>query len=422
MFGLLKLKLNSLPQLLSNTSWLLSTEIIAKLSRIFTIIVLAAELSPTNYGTAMLALAMHDVFGLLLRAGVGSQIINCEGNKLKTYCKNGIIIQWAICIIIVVVQLGSADLLASLYENQEISFLLQVMVIIYVFYPWVCIRIFLLQRENQMRWYSIRSSACIIIENTTVAITALMGADILSVALGKIAFSIFWFVFFSFSPVKSYGHEFQSSVIWSMIKTSSKLFNSELLKTSKIHMDTFVAGKLLSPELFGFYTFAKNAGVGLSQSISQVYISALYPYLCKIQREGTLQHLQRKVLLMSLAFSLIFVAQALIVPVYVPILFGEKWMSATFIISLLCFMALPNFIVDIFCCIARVKQHYHKESISRLLCLIITLVSLAFTLPDSPLDFAIVMLLSSTCCALIIYFNNLKNHTTSMLLKQSAGE
>ena len=193
-----RIQLNSVIELLSNTVWLLSAEFVAKISRIFTIIVLAAQLSPMSYGTAMLALAFHDVFGLLLRAGVGSQIINCKPHQLESFAKNGVLIQWGICLTIAVGQFSSANYLSSLYDNDDITLLLQTMAIIYLLYPWVSIKVFLLQRENKMRWFSIRNGLCVIIENCTIAIAALCGADLLSVALGKIAFSIFWLLLFSF--------------------------------------------------------------------------------------------------------------------------------------------------------------------------------------------------------------------------------
>ena len=283
-----RIQLNSVIELLSNTIWLLSAEFVAKISRIFTIIVLAAQLSPMSYGTAMLALAFHDVFGLLLRAGVGSQIINCKPHQLESFAKNGILIQWGICLAIAIGQFSSANYVSSLYDNDDITLLLQTMAIIYLLYPWVSIKIFLLQRENKMRWFSIRNGLCVTIENVTIAIAALFGADILSVALGKIAFSIFWLLLFSFSPVKSYGVACNPSIIHQMLQTSGKLFNTEFLRGMRLHADIFIAGKLLTPELFGFYTFAKNAGVGLSQSISQVYIGALFPYLCDLERKGQL--------------------------------------------------------------------------------------------------------------------------------------
>ncbi|AAZ25823.1 oligosaccharide flippase family protein [Colwellia psychrerythraea] len=401
-----RIQLNSVIELLSNTIWLLSAEFVAKISRIFTIIVLAAQLSPMSYGTAMLALAFHDVFGLLLRAGVGSQIINCKPHQLENFAKNGIVIQWGICLTIAIGQFSSANYLSSLYDNDDITVLLQTMAIIYLLYPWVSIKIFLLQRENKMRWFSIRNGLCVIIENCTIAIAALLGADILSVALGKVAFSIFWLLLFSFSPVKSYGIGCKPFIIHQMLQTSGKLFNTEFLRGIRLHADTFIAGRLLTPELFGFYTFAKNAGVGLSQSISQVYIGALFPYLCKLERKGQLLEQQKKVFVISLGIGFLFVIQALLAPIYVPILFDEKWSSAIPIITILCLVALPNLIIDIVCCMQRVTEQYHRETFTRLVCLFISLATLFIFTPNEPMEFALVIFFSSLFCLIPIYLIN----------------
>jgi len=398
-----RIQFNSVIGLFSNAAWLLSAEFIAKISRIFTIIVLAAQLSPTSYGTAMLALAFHDVFALLLRAGVGSQLINCKPQQLERFAQNGMFIQWGICLTIAAMQLSSADFLSSLYDNEDIARLLKIMAIIYIFYPWVSVKISLLKRENKMRWFSIRNGICVIIENVTIALAALFGADILAVALGKIAFSIFWLILFSFSPVKSYGVGFKLTIISEMLKTSGKIFNTEFLRGIRIHADTFIAGKLLTPELFGFYSFAKNAGVGLSQSISQVYVNALYPYLCKLQREGQLTAQQNLINAFSLLIGLLFVIQALIVPIYVPILFDEKWSPVIPIITILCLVALPNLVIDIVCCYERAIEQYHQETIIRFIALLISLTTLFIFSPEEPMEFAMVIFCSSLFCLIPIY-------------------
>jgi O-antigen/teichoic acid export membrane protein len=403
---LLKNQFHSVTELLSNAIWLLTAEFVAKLSRIFTIVVLAAQLSPISYGTAMLALAFHDIFALLLRAGVGSQIINCEAQQVERFAKNGISIQWGICLIIATGQWSSADFLSSLYNNNNIAALLKTMAIIYLFYPWVSVKIFILQRENKMRWFSLRNGCCVIIENIAIAVAALWGADIFAVALGKITFSIFWLLLFSFAPVQSYSIGFNKGIIKQMLRTSGKLLNTEFLRGIRLHADTFIAGKLLSPELFGFYSFAKNAGVGLSQSISQVYIAALYPYLCKLERKGQLLTEQKKLFFLSLCVGSLFVIQALLAPVYVPMLFNEKWSSAVPIITILCLTALPNLIIDIVCCLQRATQQYHNETLTRLVCLVVFLLTLLIAMPNKPMEFAIVIFLSSLLCSISVYLIN----------------
>lgn len=421
-----RIQFNAVLELLSNTAWLLSAEVVAKTSRILTIIVLAAQLSPTSYGTAMLALAFHDVFGLLLRAGVGSQLINCKPHQLESFAKNGIVIQWGICLIIAIGQWSSADYLSSLYDNDNIAILLKIMAMIYLIYPWVSIKVFLIHRENKMRWFSIRNGLCVTIENCTIAITALLGADIFAVAIGKIAFSIFWLLLFSFAPVNSYGVEFKFSIIKRMLQTSGKLFNTEFFRGIRLHADIFIAGKLLSPELFGFYSFAKNAGVGISKSISQVYIAALYPYLCKLERKGKLLAQQRIVFILSLFIGCLFVIQAMLAPIYVPILFDEKWSSVIPIITILCLAALPNLIIDIVCCFQRAKLQYHRESITRLVCLFISLIPLLLITPNEPMVFAVVISFSSVFCLLCVYVMNalipLNNDLRTILDRRKSHE
>lgn len=390
-------------QLFSNTAWLLSAEMFAKLSRIFTIVVLASALTPVSYGTAMLALAFHDMLALLLKAGVGTQIIRCTPDKLVAYARNGATIQWCICLSLALIQYLSSDYISSLYDKPEMADLLKVMAVMYLFYPWVSIKVFLLHRENRMQWFSVRNGTCVVVENVSIAIFALLGADIMAVAFGKVAFSLLWLIVFSFSPVKSYGFGWDNKILSELIRASGQLFNSELLRALRMHADTFIAGKLMTPELFGLYTFAKNASIGLSQSLGNVFNSALFPFLCKLQRNGTLYQQQRLIYRIATLIGLIFVVQAVMVPIYVPLIFDEKWYSTMPIVTIMCLIALPNIIVDTYCSFQRAKAAYTTETLTRLLCLFINLLMLYIFSPKQPMEFAIVLFFSSLLWCFLIH-------------------
>lgn len=401
-------------QLLTNTAWLFSSEILAKLSRIITIIVLTSSLTPISYGTAMLSLAVHDMLSFLLRAGAGSQIIQCKADDLIGYAKNGATIQWIICLTLAVSQFFLSDIVAQVYDNAKLAELLKVMAIIYLFYPWVSIKVFLLHRDNCMRWFSLRSGFCIIVENLSIALFVLMGADIMAVAYGKIVFSLLWLLLFSLSPVKSYGLGFDLNIFKRLIRTSGQISGSEFLRTLRFNADTFIAGKLMTPELFGFYIFAKNAGVGMSQSIGNVFNSALFPFLCKLKRNDTLINQQKIVYLIATGVGLIFVAQALMVPVYVPIIFDAKWHEIIPVVTIMCLIALPSVIVDTHCTFQRAQEAYSNETITRFVCLIITVIILLVFSPDQPMEFAIILLFSSLFWCVSVYF------ATAIRIKTSA--
>lgn len=403
----LKQILQPMLQLLSNAAWLLTAEFVAKVSRIVTIVVLAVELTPISYGTAILALACHDMLALFLRAGSGSQIIRCKETDLLSYVKNGATIQWGLCIFLATFQYLIAEHIAALYGNDDLALLLQVMAATYLFYPWVSIKIFLIQRANRMRQFSLYSGICTAAENISIALFAMSGADFMSVAYGKIIFSVLWLVLFYFIPMQSHGFGFDVKVLKTLLHTSGKLFSSEFLRALRLHADIFIAGKIMAPELFGLYSFAKNAGIGLSQSISNVFNGALFPFLCKLERNKTLATQQRLVYLVAAAVGMIFVAQALLVPIYVPIIFDEKWQSMIPIVSIMCLVALPSVIVDTHCSIARAKALFNDEIVTRFICLLISLLLLAIYAPTEPMEFTLVLFISSLLWCIALYFNDL---------------
>jgi PST family polysaccharide transporter len=173
-----------------------------------------------------------------------------------------------------------------------------------------------------------------------------------------------------------------------------------------MNADTFIAGKLMTPELFGFYIFAKNAGIGLSQSIGNVFSSALFPFLCKLQRKGTLLEQQRLIYFIATGVGLLFVGQALIVPLSLPIIFVAKWHSTIPVATMRCLVALPTVIVDTYCLFKRAKGAYTNETLTRLVCLLITVSMLVTFSPEQPMEFAIVLLLSSILWCLPLYIGN----------------
>ncbi|MFT5677366.1 MAG: O-antigen/teichoic acid export membrane protein, partial [Paraglaciecola sp.] len=183
-------------RLLSNTTWLLVTEIAAKVSRIMVIFALAAHLSAIEYGTVMLALACHEVLKLMLRSGAGTQIIQCSEANLKQYAKNGSILQWLVCVLLAGIQSALAIPVGDFYNNPEVTQLLASMAGVYLLYPLVSVKVFLIQRASNMRFYSLRNAGCIFAENLTIAVFVIFDFGIMSVVYGKWVFAILWVCLF----------------------------------------------------------------------------------------------------------------------------------------------------------------------------------------------------------------------------------
>ena len=388
--------------LLSNSGWLLGVEVLAKGSRIITIIALAASLGVADYGVVVLSLAAYEIFRLLLRSGVGAQIVQCAEEDLPSVAGNGLLIQWGICLSLTIIQIALAFPIGSFYQNPLLTELLIGMAFTYLVFPIVCLRVFMLHRHNKMRAFSIRNGISIVAENLSLALFAIFGAGVFSAVWGKWIFALTWLLVFFFSPAVHFGIRCELAVIKRLLKGTSQLLGGELSRALRLHLDILLAGKLLAPELFGLYGFAKNAGVGLTHSLSQAFVSALYPYLCQQNRQVTGGQ-YRFAYGMACAIALCFAAQAMLVPFYVPLIFGERWDASLMTTSMLCLLALPAILIDTRCAVLRSHALFHQEMKMRVYCLLLSGMAIVMAGPDTPLAFASVYLVSALAWLVLLF-------------------
>lgn len=360
-------KLSSRKLLIGNTTWLLATEVVARLSRILTLIVLAKMFSASEFGMAMLALAFHDVMRLVLKCGSGSQIVQCDEKTLAVKARNGAALQWCLSGILFICQFFAADVIAAFYQQPAIADTIRTLAYSYLIYPLTAINVFMVQRANKMRFISLVNASCIVIENLAVAVLVLLEFGLISVAYAKIISAFVWTATFYIPKVRNFGIGLDLPVFKSLINTSGKLFSSELCKAARQHADLFLAGKILAPEMFGVYSFAKSAGVGISQSLTNAYNASLYPYACKLHREGTLNQATKFLLGFTSVIASAFIAQALLVPVYVPLIFGAQWQASITCASIMCFAAAINIYFDTYCTAIRATAQFSLELILRVI-------------------------------------------------------
>jgi O-antigen/teichoic acid export membrane protein len=402
-------------RLFLNVSWLLGTEIAAKFSRIFVILILAAQLSAIEYGTIMLALACHEVLKLVLRSGTGAQIVQCNESQLREFVRNGGVLQWLICLSLAAFQIALAYPIAIFYDNSKLTELLILMAFSYTLYPLVSVKIFLLHRASKMRYYSICNALCIFAENISIGVFALLECGIMSVVYGKWVFVVLWVSLFYFAPVKTYGIGFNKPIFFSLIKSSGQLLSTELVRALRLQLDVLIGARLLSPELFGIYSFAKSAGVGLSQSLNNAFNAGLYPYLCDKHRQSTLSNFTMKIYVFTSFVAFTFILQAAAVPFYVPLLFEHQWQQSYSTVAFLCCAALPAIFIDTHCNILRAKAEYCYEMYVRILCLIISALGLFLLNANTPVYFALSVMLMSGMCLLILLIHGCFSYRISIM-------
>ncbi|WP_273286007.1 oligosaccharide flippase family protein, partial [Reinekea forsetii] len=360
-------------RLFQNTSWMMLSEGLSKISRIVTVIAMASLLAPFDYGIATLALACHELIRVFGRAGSGARVIQCAEHELERISRNASLLQWLVCGLITGLQMAFSSSIARFYQHPELAPLLSLMALTYLFYPMVSIKIFMLQRLNRMKYFGLANAACVSIDNLAIVLFLVMGHGVFAVAYAKVITACAWVLLFGLAKVPTVRPGYQADVFWPLAAYSGKIFGSETLRVLRTQADVLIAGRLLAPDLMGLYSFAKNAGVGLGQSVINAFLSGLYPYICEQIRQGNEQLAARRSLRYAFAISSVFVLQALAAPLYVTILFGDRWQGAAYLVSILCISAIPALLVDTRSFFYRANNRPSAETKLTLACVVVSL-------------------------------------------------
>lgn len=354
--------------LLGNLSWMMVAEILSRLSRFVTLFVLAASFSSAQYGTVMLALLCHDLLRVFTRLGAGAKIIQCKDEVVMGVSANAATLQWAVAFLVAFSQILLAPVLAQFYGNPDLEVLLRTMAVAHVIYPMVTVKVFQLQRANRMRYFGIASGSCIAFENLLVALLVFLDANMMMVAYTKIAAAVFWVMLFYPAVSSSVGLAWNNHIMKELLSFAGKVLGSELVKAFRGQADSLFAARLLSPELFGVYSFAKSASLGISQSFSTAYLSALYPYLCQQRRNNNWHKGLRYAAIATVVIMLGYLLQALLAPWYIELLFGDRWVEAISVAVLMCLAAIPVLFADTLSTLWRIQNKVGLELIYTAIC------------------------------------------------------
>lgn len=118
----------------------------------------------------------------------------------------------------------------------------------------------------------------------------------------------------------------------------------ELLTKVRANVDYLLVGRFLGIEALGMYYFAFNAGLGISLSVIQSFTWSIYPHLCEVKDDIMAMRQRYFKSLKTIAMIIIpmVLLQSSLAPLYVPIVFSQKWGSAIPILVLICLSAMPR--------------------------------------------------------------------------------
>lgn len=341
--------INKLKQVLSNgfirnLGWLGVAELVNRIFRLATTVTLARTFSPYDYGMVSVIYTIIEFASVFaLRAGIGAKIIQTDDEELKVICNTSYWLNWIVYGLLFIIQCVAAYPIAQFYGNNQLIFPICTLALIYLMCPLFVVQSILIERENRLKVTALCNATQAILSNIILVILAVKGMGVWAVVLSMVLTYPVWIVInylnHPWRPPKTFTLE-----RWQEITSfGSKLLAVDLLGKLRMNLDYLVVGRFLGIEALGLYFFAFNAGLGISQSILNSITVALFPHLCAAR--GDDKQLKKQFFSSLKMIALILVPlvflQSTLSPYYVPMIFGQKWVSAIPVLILICLCAVP---------------------------------------------------------------------------------
>ncbi|OED50160.1 polysaccharide biosynthesis protein [Rhodobacteraceae bacterium (ex Bugula neritina AB1)] len=317
-----------------------ASEAAAKISRLLVVVAVARTLDLDQIGIAAAALAAADIVKSLTENGVIQKIIAAPQAQLQQTCATAHRIFWVWCTGLFLFQ---SLVGIVLYANGGSEMLLALILVLageYLFMPAGLVQAGLAMRAGKLRQTAAISGAQIVASNLMSVVLALLWPSALVLVLPRLLTAPLWLIamrrLHPWRPDPSQGY----APLRPFLSYGWAVLGVELVKALRLQADKVVVGALMGAETLGLYFMAFNAGLSLSNSFTVAFSTVLFPHLCA--SADKLQALRQSVVLAVSIIAPAVIAQSLLAPLYVPVLFGAGWAGIDGVVSILCLVAIPT--------------------------------------------------------------------------------
>ncbi|AFY27559.1 lipopolysaccharide biosynthesis protein [Cyanobium gracile] len=331
---------------LRNIGWMGLSEFGIRLSRLLATVILARLLSPKDYGIAALVLMTHEFIRVFTRNGIGEKLVQAPEAELDAMCHTAFTLNWLLGGLLFLIQTLGSFAVAGFYGQPELIRPIILIGLTYLIYPLGSVQTSLILRENRLNVFGLTQLASVMTDNLLIAIFALNGFGMWSIILPKFLVAPIWVImvyrFHRWRP------NWRPSLLHyrQILGFGSRILGVELLNTLRDNIDYLLIGRLIGISQLGTYYFAFNAGLGMSLSAVNAMGLTLYSDLCALSHDRALlrERFQKNLVIIAKVIIPLVAVQASLAPLYVPIVFGQKWVDrgAVPILIIICLSALSR--------------------------------------------------------------------------------
>lgn len=332
-----------------NLGWLGAGEFINRISRLILVVFLARLLSPQDYGLAAIVLTVNEFSNTLtLKSGITYKLIQANDKDFETLCNTAYWMNIIFSILMFFLQCIAAFPIAWFYNDNRIILPICVTALGYLTLPLFVIQSAILSRENRLKVQGVCQAFQGLVGNTFTLIFAFMGLGMWAIVLPMVLVTPVWIIGNRMNCSWRNKSSFTLNRWQEITGFATNVLGVELLNKLRANLDYLLVGRFLGIEALGIYFFAFNAGIGTSLSIINAFTMSIFPHIC--DAKNNFKQMKQRYFSSLKSIAVIFVplitAQSLLAPFYVPIVYGQKWITAIPILVIVCLSALPRPFAD----------------------------------------------------------------------------
>jgi lipopolysaccharide exporter len=312
------------------------------LVRLVTVILIARQLSPDIVGVAALSLTVFELVRVLANVGVGQRIIAADAARLDATCNTAHRLFWLWCGGVALVQVAVAGVLWLGFDQPLAAQMLAVLALVYLFMPGGLVSCYLLMREGRAATTARTVATQTIADHILSAALLLLWQSPWSIILPKLLTAPIWLVLTRRArPGSLFAAAGTGACCMALLRFGLPVLATEMMAALRVQLDKLIIAASFGVTTLGTWFFAFNAGIGIASSLITAFGTLAFPALCAGDGADARRRLKMVAAMGLLIFVPMVLAQSLLAPLYVPIIFGAHWTHAIPLIATLCLAGIP---------------------------------------------------------------------------------
>ncbi|NNU16509.1 oligosaccharide flippase family protein [Parvularcula sp. ZS-1/3] len=326
-----------------NLAWLAGADVATRAVRLLSVAIVARILGPEAFGVAALLLSSHELVKVGAQIGTGQSIIRAHADELEAVSKASWQLNILVCAVLAGIQLAIGWMVGGATGHVSAPYLGMALALVFLGMPLGLVHVFRALRDERADEVARIAAAQNIADCVLTVVLALAGAGVWALVLPKVLTMPIWLVCVRRLVKWQPQREVQAAAWGPILKFGLPILGSEALAAVRLNLDKPIIGAVLGVEAAGLWYLATSAGLGLTQAVSSAFSLILMPFLCKDEEgQSRRERFDRFAWTALPALTAVFVVQAVAAPLYVPILFGNRWDGAVAIVAVLCLTGAPR--------------------------------------------------------------------------------